>query len=61
MKKYGGQNMNVALARNEYTNAKSNALNSKSENFEAVSMALRHLIESMKALKNAETPEEREP
>ena len=33
MKNYGGQNMNVALARNEYTNAKSNALNSKSENF----------------------------
>ena len=61
MKKYGGQNMNVALARNQYTNAKSNALNSKSENFEAVSLALKHLLESMIALKDAESPEEREP
>ena len=61
MKKYGGQNMNVALARNEYSNAKSNALNSKSENFEAVSIALKHLLESMDALKNAESPEDREP
>jgi len=61
LKKYGGQNMNVALARNEYTNAKSNALNSKSENFEAVSLALKHLLESMAALKDAESPEEREP
>ena len=61
MKKYGGQNMNVALARNEYTNAKSNALNSKSENFEAVSVALKNLLDSMVGLKDAETPEEREP
>ena len=61
MKKYGGQNMNVALARNEYTNAKSNALNSKSENFEAVSLALKNLLDSMVALKDAETPEVREP
>ena len=53
--------MNVALARNEYTNAKSNALNSKSENFEAVSLALKHLLEAMTALKDAESPEEREP
>ena len=53
--------MNVALARNEYSNAKSNALNSKSENFEAVSIALKHLLESMDALKNAESPEDREP
>ena len=60
MKKYGGQNMNVALARNEYNNAKSNALNSKSENFEAVSLALRHLLDSMTALKDAENPDERE-
>ena len=43
--------MNVALARNEYANAKSNALNSKSENFEAVSLAL----------KSAKSPEDREP
>ena len=61
MKKYGGQNMNVALARNEYANAKSNALNSKSENFEAVSIALKNLVEAMKALKDAKNPEDREP
>ena len=53
--------MNVALARNEYSNAKSNALNSKSENFEAVSIALKNLLESMEALKGAESPEDREP
>ena len=53
--------MNVALARNEYSNAKSNALNSKSENFEAVSLALKNLLDSMVALKDAETPEVREP
>ena len=53
--------MNVALARNEYANAKSSALNSKSENFEAVSLALRHLLESMVALKDAKSPDEREP
>lgn len=53
--------MNIALARNEYTNAKSNALNSKSENFDAVSLALRHLLESMAALKDAQSPDEREP
>ena len=52
--------MNIALARNEYTNAKSNALNSKSENFDAVSLALRHLLESMTALKDAQSPDERE-
>ena len=61
MKQYGGQKMNVALARNEYTNAKSNALNSKSENFEAVSIALKNLLEAMKALKDAKNPEDREP
>ena len=61
MKSYGGRNMNVALARNEYSNAKSNALNSKSENFEAVSIALKNLLESMAALKGAESPEDREP
>ena len=61
MKQHGGQKMNVAFARNEYANAKSNALSSKSENFEAVSLALRHLLDSMIALKDAESPEEREP
>ena len=45
--------MNVALARNEYTSAKSNALNSKSENFEAVSIALKNLLEAMNNLKDA--------
>ena len=53
--------MNVAFARNEYANAKSNASSSKSENFEAVNLALRHLLDSMIALKVAESPEEREP
>ena len=53
--------MNVALARNEYANAKSNALNSKSENFEAVSIALKNLLEAMKSLKDAKNPEDREP
>ena len=53
--------MNVALARNEYTNAKSNALNSKSENFEAVSIALKNLLEAMESLKDAKNPEDREP
>ena len=52
--------MNIALARNEYTSAKSNALNSKSENFDAVSLALRHLLESMTALKDAQNSDERE-
>ena len=53
--------MNVALARNEYANAKSNALNSKSENFEAVSIALKNLLEAMESLKDAKNPEDREP
>ena len=53
--------MNVALARNEYANAKSNALNSKSENFEAVSIALKNLLEAMNNLKDAKNPEDREP
>ena len=61
MKKHGGQNMNVAFARNKYVNTKSNTLNSKSENFEAVSLALRNLLESMTSLKEAKSPEEREP
>ena len=53
--------MNVALARNEYTSDKSNALNSKSENFEAVSIALKNLLEAMNNLKDAKNPEDREP
>ena len=60
MKKYGGQNMNVALARNEYANAKSNALNSKSENFEAVSVALGQLLNSMQGLREANSIEQKD-
>ena len=61
MKEYGGRKMNVAFARNEYKNAKSNTLSSKAENFEAVRIALGQLLESMKAIKEAKTPDEREP
>lgn len=53
--------MNVAFARNEYKNTKSNTLTSKAENFEAVRIALGQLLDSMKALKEAGTPDEREP
>ena len=42
--------MNIAFARNEYSNTKSNSLGSKSENFEAVSIALDHLLNSMRGL-----------
>ena len=58
MKQYGGQNMNVAFARNEYANAKSNALNKKDDNFQAVKIALTRLLESMKFLRNAKSREE---
>ena len=43
--------MNVAFARNEYKNTKSNSLGTKSENFEAVSIALNQLLESMRGLR----------
>ena len=58
MKRYGGQKMNVAFARNEYANAKSNALNKKDDNFQAVKIALTRLLESMKFLRNAKSREE---
>ena len=61
MKKYGGEKMNIAFARNEYANTKSNAMTSKAENYEAVKMALSQLSESMTALKSAESAEQREP
>ena len=50
--------MNVAFARNEYANAKSNALNKKDDNFQAVKIALTRLLESMKFLRNAKSREE---
>ena len=61
MKKYGGEKMNIAFARNEYANTKSNAMTSKAENYAAVKVALTKLLESMTALKSAESAEEREP
>jgi len=53
--------MNVALARNEYANVKSNALSSKDENYKAVSLALNQLLSCMADLKEVDNPEEREP
>ncbi len=61
MTEHGGIKMNVAFARNEYTNAKSNTLSSKSENFEAVRISLNQLLEAMNSLKELQTPDEREP
>ena len=58
---YGGFKMNIAFARNEYANTKSNALTEKAENFEAIKIALTQLLESMSALKTAADAEEREP
>lgn len=43
--------MNVAFARNEYVNTKSNSVGDKSDNIEAISIALDQLIISMKNLK----------
>ena len=43
--------MNVAFARNEYVNTKSNSVGDKSDNIEAISVALDQLIVSMKNLK----------
>ena len=43
--------MNVAFARNEYVNTKSNSVGDKSDNIEAISIALDQLIVSMKNLK----------
>lgn len=52
--------MNVAFARNEYKNTKSNSLGTKSENFEAVSIALNQLLESMRGLRETSDIEQKD-
>ena len=52
--------MNVAFARNEYKNTKSNSLGTKSENFEAVSIALNQLLESMRGLRETTDIEQKD-
>ena len=52
--------MNVAFARNEYKNTKTNSLGSKSENFEAVSVALGQLLNSMQGLREANSIEQKD-
>ena len=52
--------MNVAFARNEYKNTKTSSLGSKSENFEAVSVALGQLINSMQGLREANSIEQKD-
>jgi flagellar protein FliS len=52
--------MNVAFARNEYKNTKTNSLSSKSENVAAVSVALDQLLDSMQGLKDASEIEQKD-
>ena len=52
--------MNVAFARNEYKNTKTSSLGSKSENFEAVSVALGQLLTSMQGLREANSIEQKD-
>ena len=52
--------MNVALARNEYKNTKTNSLSSKSENVAAVSVALDQLLNSMQGLRDASEIEQKD-
>ena len=52
--------MNVAFARNEYKNTKSNSLGTKSENFGAVSIALNQLLESMRGLRETTDIEQKD-
>ena len=52
--------MNVAFARNEYKNTKSNSMGTKSENFEAVSIALNQLLESMRGLRETTDIEQKD-
>ena len=52
--------MNIAFARNEYKNTKTNSLGSKSENFEAVSVALGQLLNSMQGLREANSIEQKD-
>ena len=52
--------MNVAFARNEYKNTKTNSLSSKSENVAAVSVALDQLLNSMQGLRAASEIEQKD-
>ena len=52
--------MNIALARNEYKNTKTNSLSNKSENFAAVSVALDQLLNSMRGLRDASEIEQKD-
>ena len=52
--------MNIAFARNEYKNTKTSSLGSKSENFEAVSVALGQLLYSMQGLREANSIEQKD-
>ena len=52
--------MNVAFARNEYKNTKTSSLGSKSDNFEAVSVALGQLLDSMQGLREANSIEQKD-
>ena len=52
--------MNVAFARNEYKNTKTSSLGSKSDNFEAVSVALGQLLNSMQGLREANSIEQKD-
>ena len=52
--------MNIAFARNEYKNTKTSSLGSNSENFEAVSVALGQLLNSMQGLREANSIEQKD-
>ena len=52
--------MNIAFARNEYKNTKTNSLSNKSENFAAVSVALDQLLNSMRGLRDASEIEQKD-
>ena len=52
--------MNIAFARNEYTNTKTNSLSSKAENFEAISFALDQLLNSMQGLRETSDIEQKD-
>ena len=52
--------MNIAFARNEYKNTKTSSLGSNSENYEAVSVALGQLLNSMQGLREANSIEQKD-
>ena len=52
--------MNIAFARNEYTNTKTNSLSSKEEHFEAISFALDQLLNSMQGLRETSDIEQKD-